>query len=137
MRENTSLLLPNENTSTATSEENGDSSDQRPSTSSHSGRNDELNFYFKLLRCWESRQSSDPSPGSTMASQASPCTSPKTAPLRVCASCQKTELQPYIFKKCQKCEDDNFSEKHYYCSKECQVEDWIEFHRDEHRKYNH
>lgn len=58
----------------------------------------------------------------------------KKVKLHVCAHCRVKEVEPSTFKKCSRCKKEKFIEPRYYCSRECQVEDWEESHRDEHQR---
>ncbi|XP_053377754.1 calponin homology domain-containing protein DDB_G0272472-like isoform X2 [Mercenaria mercenaria] len=53
--------------------------------------------------------------------------------LRKCGNCDKIEPARKAFKKCQKCKDEGVLEVRYYCSRECQVDDWKKKHKMEHR----
>lgn len=53
--------------------------------------------------------------------------------LRTCGGCEKIEPSRKAFKKCQKCKDEGVLEVRYYCSRDCQVEDWKKKHKMEHR----
>lgn len=56
--------------------------------------------------------------------------------LKVCAYCKKRETQRKMFKKCSRCKEENFPVQHYYCSRECLLEDWAETHEEEHLRFN-
>ncbi|KAG8195760.1 hypothetical protein JTE90_010636 [Oedothorax gibbosus] len=58
----------------------------------------------------------------------------KKLKLKTCAFCSKKEVTPKTFKRCAKCKSQNFAVQRYYCSRECQIDDWQESHRDEHLK---
>lgn len=58
----------------------------------------------------------------------------KKVKLHVCAHCKVKEVEPSTFKKCSRCKKEKFTEPRYYCSRDCQVEDWQESHRDEHQR---
>ncbi|KAH3816663.1 hypothetical protein DPMN_118183, partial [Dreissena polymorpha] len=49
-----------------------------------------------------------------------------------CGKCGKMEQKKKQFQKCKKCVDEGVMEVRYYCSKECQVEDWMLRHKVEH-----
>ncbi|XP_052779553.1 uncharacterized protein LOC128216891 isoform X2 [Mya arenaria] len=53
--------------------------------------------------------------------------------LRDCGHCNKKEPTRKAFKKCQMCKDEGVLEVRYYCCRECQVEDWKNRHKMEHR----
>lgn len=53
--------------------------------------------------------------------------------LKTCGSCRKMEPTRRAFKKCQKCKDEGVLDVRYYCSKECQVDDWKAKHKMEHK----
>ncbi|XP_074645286.1 uncharacterized protein LOC141901745 [Tubulanus polymorphus] len=54
--------------------------------------------------------------------------------LKTCANCGKEELALRVYKKCQKCKEENWDESRFYCSRNCQVEDWQAKHRKEHKQ---
>lgn len=56
--------------------------------------------------------------------------------LKVCAYCKKKEIRRKQFKKCSRCKEENFPVQHYYCSRECLLEDWAETHEEEHSIYS-
>ncbi|KAL4226078.1 hypothetical protein ACF0H5_014066 [Mactra antiquata] len=53
--------------------------------------------------------------------------------LRTCGHCQKIEPSRKTFKKCQKCKDEGVLDVRYYCSRECQLDDWKNKHKMEHK----
>ncbi|KAK3612008.1 hypothetical protein CHS0354_021683 [Potamilus streckersoni] len=54
--------------------------------------------------------------------------------LRTCYNCKKQEPKRKMFKKCQKCKEENVRFARYYCKRECQVEDWNKRHKREHKE---
>lgn len=67
------------------------------------------------------------------ASQSENCDSMN---LKVCAYCKKKETRKKMFKKCSRCKEENFPTQHYYCSRDCLLEDWAETHEEEHLRFN-
>ncbi|KAL5013640.1 hypothetical protein ScPMuIL_007910 [Solemya velum] len=57
----------------------------------------------------------------------------RTPNLRSCANCGEQEPAPKTFKKCQKCKAESVANARYYCGRECQVVDWTEKHKSEHK----
>nr|XP_054752278.1 axoneme-associated protein mst101(2)-like isoform X1 [Lytechinus pictus] len=52
--------------------------------------------------------------------------------LRQCALCGKKEDQPKTYKKCQQCRQEKIKQAKFYCSRDCQVQDWKRRHWKEH-----
>ncbi|XP_032226777.2 uncharacterized protein LOC5502598 [Nematostella vectensis] len=53
----------------------------------------------------------------------------ETLKLHACANCRRVEHAPKTFKKCQRCSG---KRTRFYCSRNCQAEDWVSRHRQEH-----
>ncbi|KAK6175305.1 hypothetical protein SNE40_013794 [Patella caerulea] len=58
----------------------------------------------------------------------------KTRTLRICSTCNVTEPVFRTYKKCQRCQQERIAKCRYYCSRDCQVEDWKKKHRMEHQE---
>ncbi|CAH1784463.1 unnamed protein product [Owenia fusiformis] len=56
--------------------------------------------------------------------------------LRKCSKCNMREARPKSFKKCSKCKSEGVKNAKYYCTRGCQVADWGERHKMEHRNMN-
>ncbi|XP_070558574.1 triadin-like [Ptychodera flava] len=52
-----------------------------------------------------------------------------------CFGCGKVEPKPKAFKKCQRCRELNVKQPRYYCGKSCQVRDWTDRHKKEHKDW--
>ncbi|XP_035227422.1 uncharacterized protein LOC118199638 [Stegodyphus dumicola] len=64
----------------------------------------------------------------------SDCSGDKRIKFKTCAYCGEKEVKCKTFKRCSRCKVENFKQQRYYCSRDCQVSDWEESHRDEHSK---
>ncbi|XP_050411840.1 uncharacterized protein LOC126826798 isoform X2 [Patella vulgata] len=58
----------------------------------------------------------------------------KKKTLRICSYCNVTEPVFRTYKKCQRCQQEHIAKCRYYCSRDCQVEDWKKKHRMEHQE---
>ncbi|XP_006811617.1 uncharacterized protein LOC100377505 [Saccoglossus kowalevskii] len=53
--------------------------------------------------------------------------------LKKCSGCGTVEAYLKNYKKCQKCREQNVKQPRYYCSRICQVKDWTDRHKKEHK----